>query len=473
MTTTGRVGLALVAGALWASSVPPLDLGVAPAILLFPLVLAALDGATPRQAVAVGFAFAGLGLCLGCSWLYNVFGPVGFLLVPIVALHQVLFALGARLVLQRVECWRYAEAAVLWTGIEFFRSEWAPLANATMTVGATVPTGLLLNPARHIGVYGMTLLASTFGCLLYRIYCYRRDGKNPWRAVTVPALPVVVVVLWGHLAAPATAPHGAPVRLLAVQGERVPVERLLEVATGALQKASEPIAAVVLPEWAVQGTFVEDDAAVRSVLQDFVRRHGVHLVFGNKRKAPGGGFFNTAFVMAPDGSWSGAAQKSRPVPFLGDGEPTPVPDLVRTPFAVLGLPICYDADFATVVAGHVARGAQLLILPTRDNRQWGWFQHLQRVRLLRLRAVETGRWAVRVNSSGPSVVVRPDGTFGDAIWTDEVVAAEFEAYPCDVVTPFVAGGWLLGPVCMVVGLVCVVAAWRRGAVLAYSSERST
>ncbi len=81
------------------------------------------------------------------------------------------------------------------TASRFFRAEWAPLSNATLTIGSTFPTGLLLNPARHVGVYGLTLIGATFGCLLYRIYCYRCEGKNPWRAVTVPLLLVAVVLL--------------------------------------------------------------------------------------------------------------------------------------------------------------------------------------------------------------------------------------------------------------------------------------
>mgnify|MGYP001546228648 CR=1 FL=1 len=453
-----RLLAALIAGLLWAASVPPLDGGLLPAVLLFPFLLLSLDGTTWKEGLLVGLFFACTALAIGCFWVYNVFGLIGFLLIPIVSLNQIVFAAGARLLLQQTKCNRFLEVAIWWTAIEFFRSEWAPLSNATMTIGGTVPTGFLMYPARYVGVYGLTFLAALLGCLIYRIYCYHRESKSVSKAFVFPLL---LIVLWsaiGFLSAPKEESKKS-FTALAVQGERVPLDRFITNSEKGLRKVGK-VDMVVWPEWALRGVFFEEEKKIQAKLAAFVKKHGVYLVFGNKRRAPGD-FYNTVFVLSPQGEQLGYASKSRPVPFLGDGTPTKNPAVVSTSLGKLGLPICYDADFSTVVLGHVARGAQCLIIPTCDNKHWGWFQHMQRARLLRLRGVETGRFILRVNTSGPSLIVAPDGTYREALWSGEEEHLLVKVELLNELTPYVQGGWIFGPICLFISLLTVGAALRR------------
>ena len=453
-----RLLFALIAGLLWAASVPPVDGGLLPAILLFPFLLLSLDGTTWKEGLVVGLVFACTGLALGCFWVYNVFGLVGFLLIPIVSVNQVVFASGARLLLQQKQCNRFLEVACWWTAIEFFRSEWAPLSNATMTIGGTVPTGFLMYPARYIGVYGLTFLAALLGCLSYRIYTYHREGKSVPKAIVFPILLLVVWSAIGYVSVPEEVSKKS-FTAMAVQGERVPIDQFIATTEKGLSQSGK-VDMVVWPEWALRGVFFEEEKEIQAKLRAFVKKHDVYLVFGNKRRASND-FYNTVFVLSPSGEELGYASKSRPVPFLGDGTPTKNPDVVNTPLGKLGLPICYDADFSTVVLGHVARGAQCLIIPTCDNRHWGWFQHIQRVRLLRLRGVETGRFILRVNTSGPSLVVGPDGTYREALWSGEEKHVVVKMELLDEITPYVRFGWIFGPICLLISLLTVTAALRR------------
>ncbi len=454
-----RILAVLLAGLCWAASVPPVDGGLFPAVLLFPFVLFGLEGSSWKEGLLLGFLFACTGLALGCFWVYNVFGFIGFLLIPIVAINQVMFAMGTRLLLQQKQCKRFLQVACWWTAIEFFRSEWAPLSNATMTIGGTVPNGFLLQPARYIGVYGLTFLAALFGCLLYRIYAYHKEGKSPAKAAIFPLLLIICWSACGLLTPPIEESQKS-ISCLAVQGERVPVDNYIKTSEAGLKEHGK-VDVVVWPEWALRGIFIEDEQALQEKLAAFVKKHKVFLVFGNKRKDPTGGFFNTVFVMDSQGKLLGHACKSRPVPFLGDGNPTANPDTVTTGLGVFGLPICYDADFSTVVIGHVSRGAQCLIIPTCDNRHWGWFQHMQRVRLLRLRGVETGRYILRVNTSGPSVVVGPKGRYREGYWKGDEGCFKAQLPLLKDKTPYVQYGWLFGPLCMFISLLTVSSALRR------------
>lgn len=260
---------------------------------------------------------------------------------------------------------------------------------------------------------------------------------------------------------------GREIGLLGVQAEIVPVDKLIKISEDGLKKADQmgvEIDAIVWPEYAVQETFIEEDTILREKLEAFVAKHDKHLIFGNKMRIENqsDSFLNTVFLMTNEGNFGGAASKSKPVPFLNDGEPTKAPLPIQSALGNVGIPICYDADFSLINRGVVDRGAEFLVIPTRDRENWGWFQHMQRIEILRLRALETGRYVFRVSTSGPTVAVTPRGEFvrGGAFTTAECsVFAKIKLI--NEKTFYTKYGYLLGYFMLFYSLIQFVIIWKQ------------
>jgi apolipoprotein N-acyltransferase len=459
--------LAAIAGFLWYSAFPPNDYGVISIILSFCCLLKAISGASLKNAALRGFVFGMVGFGCGCFWVVEVFrGWHGLLLVPVMSLWTVIFALGCSKLIRQESCIRFFHVALWWASLEFVRGEAGPIPNPVLTFGAALPTGLLLNPARYIGIYGMSFLTALFSALIYRMYWYQRTDKSIGKAFIAP---FILGALWLGSGALITFPaeSGREICLLGVQAEIVPVDKLIKISEDGLKKAEQEgkkIDAIVWPEYAIQDTFIEEDKHLQEVLKAFVRKHDTSLIFGNKMKIEGksSGFLNTVFLMTPEGGFGGSASKSKPVPFLNDGEPTKAPMPIDSALGKIGIPICYDADFSLINRGIVDRGAEFLVIPTRDRVNWGWFQHMQRIEILRLRALENGRYILRVSTSGPTVAVTPRGEFmkGGAFTTDECsVIATIKLI--DEKTFYTKYGYLLGYLMFIYSLIQFALLWKQ------------
>lgn len=120
-------------------------------------------------------------------------------------------------------------------------------------------------------------------------------------------------------------------------------------------------------------------------------------------------FYNTAFVVSPDGEVVFSQAKSRPIQFFKDGEPAPHQRLWESPWGRLGIAICYDASYRRVMDELVRAGAEGLLVPTMDLETWGEAQHRLNARMSRLRVLEYGVPLFRVASSGISQVLNERG----------------------------------------------------------------
>ncbi len=78
--------------------------------------------------------------------------------------------------------------------------------------------------------------------------------------------------------------------------------------------------------------------------------------------------------------------------------------------ATLAVGICFDVAFDPPVREAVAAGGQILVIPTNNANYNFTGQSDQQLAITQLRAVEHGRPAVVVSTSGVSAVVEPDGT---------------------------------------------------------------
>jgi apolipoprotein N-acyltransferase len=192
---------------------------------------------------------------------------------------------------------------------------------------------------------------------------------------------------------------------------------------------------------------------------------------------------NAAFVIGADGRWLGRYDKVHLVPW---GEYVPLSWLFRfvAPLVhrvagfrhgdpdqdlfadeVHGIPpfamaICYEVVFPDHMRRQVAGGATFLTTITND----AWFgatsAPYQHFSMARMRAVENRRYLVRAANTGISGAVDPWGRVLAESRLDEVTRVSTQIEPRTSRSPYVVWGDLFARLCVVLGAIAVVLAWR-------------
>jgi apolipoprotein N-acyltransferase len=155
---------------------------------------------------------------------------------------------------------------------------------------------------------------------------------------------------------------------------------------------------VVLSEY----TFGEP---VPGAVRDWCRKNRRYLVVGGKDPAPGGNFYDTAFVVGPGGDIVFRQVKAVPIQFIKDGLPATEKKVWDSPWGKVGICVCYDLSYTRVTDRLVRLGAEALIVPTMDVADWGSAQHELHARIAPARAAEYGLPIFRIASSGISQLV--------------------------------------------------------------------
>jgi N-carbamoylputrescine amidase len=139
---------------------------------------------------------------------------------------------------------------------------------------------------------------------------------------------------------------------------------------------------------------------------------GIVLIAPVFEKAPDGHYFNTAAVLGPDGRVIGKYRKSS-IPFM-DASRSPEPrgnekyffspgDLgfptFDTPFARIGILICYDRHFPEAARVLGLGGAEILFVPTATTRMTRYLWDVE----LRAHAIANAYYVCGVNKVGVDV----------------------------------------------------------------------
>lgn len=455
-----RLGDTVVDAGVWLGpvSITSLVLGVA--------------GHTPRRAAAHAFWAGWLAHAAVLHWIYVVtvrYGGapplVGVLAVLAISVYPALATAGIG-------------AAIGWLGR---RGLAGPVALATVVALADhlqsfVATGfpwallghtqlgnaILLPLARYGAVYLVGFGAALTGTLLAAAVLALRGGSRssgrPLRGLAAGAAIWVALHVAGLLAgAHAIDPEGARplVRIAALQGSIEQgrkwspdqFERTLaryEVLTRAA--AADGAELIVWPETAVPGV-LEFDRDTASRVAGLAREEGVALIVGAVGVAvePGGGrvtdWYDSAFLIEPDGGLAGRYDKSHLVPFgeyvplrgllgafvvaiapgvaSGDVSEGPGPVAMRlyvpgprgSPGGAVrvGVPICYELLFPDLVRRFVHDDAELLVAITND----AWYGRSgaphQFLAITAMRAAETGVALVRSANTGVSAIIDARG----------------------------------------------------------------
>ena len=406
----------------------------------------------PRAAPRCGVAFLGglAGQSLVLHWIFVVtvvYGGVPFvvgLLAPIglaayTALHLGLFGwVAARLARRRLDGPLLLAAA--FTTQEWLRHHvftgfpWGVLGYAQHE------NPLLMALASLGGVHALSLVTALFSFGALTLLRDRAAGRRP----TPSGVAALLLVLGAHgvgafVLASETPPAGGTLRVAVLQGnvsqdvkwsEDFSEETMQRYERLTREAAARGAEAIVWPETAVPGS-IDLDAGLRDRLQRLAEQAQATLVVGAvgiEGRGREARYFDSGFVLLPDGSISDRYDKAHLVPF---GEYVPFVDWIGgvvqalargiAPASVtagagprvvaierparsalpeaavvpVGVTVCYELLFPDLMRRFVRAGAAVLFAITND----AWYGRTgapyQFLAITALRAAETRTWVAR------------------------------------------------------------------------------
>jgi len=343
------------------------------------------------------------------SCFYTIFGTAAVALWLVLAFWIGLFGLVARLCLVRFgPRWAIAFIPVVWTGLEYFRSECYYLRFTWLNAGYAFSDHVQTLPFGFFGVYGFGFLLMLFATGLTSLAM----ASLPWRLrLTRPAalvsgggvLALTALGSWTNLKPTVPIPlHTNGLTVAGVQME-FPGDPQVVTDLNKLKKQHPEASLLVLSEY----TFTE---SLPDIVKKWCRNNQRYLIVGGKDFVDEKKFFDTAFVIDPQGEIVFRQAKSVPIQFFNDGLPAREQKLWNSPWGKIGICICYDLSYTQVADRLVRLGAQALIVPTMDVVDWGRHEHELHARIAPLRAAEYGVPIFRVASSGISQLVDARGT---------------------------------------------------------------
>ncbi len=411
--------------------------------------MAGPGGRPPRRPFLLGLVAGAIYFAGTLYWtpaVLRTFGGIslplavvaGGLLIAYLALFPAFFASITSRVASRAGPGGLMVAPFVWVATEMLRRwvlggfPWVQLGSSQAGVVPIVQTASLA------GVYGLSALVAAASAALALAVVGR--GRVRWAVPAGTALLIASLAAWGtwRVRDGSLLTQGWHVRVALAQGnipqdekwDKDRAARILgiyldQTRTGAAQGAS----IVIWPESSTPFLYEQDlagQAAIRQVATDL----GISLLFGSDQYEAGKPprFYNSAFLVAPDGRTAGVYRKMHLVPF---GEFVPLKRLLffvapivesvsdfspGDEAVVMGLganrlstAICYEVVYPDLIAAFVGRGSQLLTTITNDawyGQSSAPYQHFW---MATIRAVEQGRFLVRSANTGISGIVDPYG----------------------------------------------------------------
>lgn len=382
----------------------------------------------------------------GISWPIAVL--LALLLILYLALFPAIFSISLIYMRRRMGPVALLLAPAVWVATELGRGTlltgfpWVPLGNSQVSVLPIAQTASLF------GVYGLSaLVALPAACVAYAITLSQQIGAPSRRrrvrqygAIGGAAAVLAVLTLWGsaRLRDNSLTQTGEAITVGIAQGNiaqntkwnPLHAQRILNIYLQQSQQLADRGAKLIVWPEASMPFFFEEDAYNAGLIRDIARESQAFMLLGGDQRREGPRrYYNSAFLLRPDGVVAGTYQKMHLVPF---GEYVPLKNMlffVGTIIDAVGdfipgeqvtvLPlddkrslsvaICYEAVFPGLSREGVRGGSRLLTTITND----AWygttsapFQHFEQARM---RAIEEGRYLVRSANTGISGVVDPYG----------------------------------------------------------------
>jgi apolipoprotein N-acyltransferase len=446
---------AAATGFLLALACAPLGAWPLAWVALVPLWTAVRRAPDARRAADLagvsGLIFYGVSL----HWLVKVFGAAAAAFWCVFALFLCLHAV----VLRRWSARGMGDAvwvigaAVLWVGLEYFRSETWRLDCSWLALGYTQTSSLpMLQTCSVVGLYGLSGLIVAFNAAVVLLIEKKRS----------PALAAMALAgalyAWGTCRIRVmSVDAGRPLNVAIVQDESYDLRRLASLS---LSPAAKNADLLIWPEYALTVPAGMDDR-YRGFVADSLRGSKSVAVIGAAtfpEDMKRGREWNFAWVLAPGGRLLGRYDKLHPIPYVERLlRPNPAPRAVDTPLGRLAVQICYDLDFEDGVRRLAREGAELIVVPDLDPLEWGRWQHRQHSAMSAARAVESGLWVARAASSGESQLIDPTGRIVAAAATGESRVLSGAARLGRSSTFYERIGWLTGPLALALVILALAA----------------
>ncbi len=441
-----------------------------------------------------------LGRYGGLPWFVSV--PALLLLALYMSLYMAAFAALARAIL------RYFPAILalwlvpaLWVGLDWLRGTlftgfpWMDLGYGLYQ------TPLLIQVADLAGHHGVTYLIVFSNVLLLFLFgTGRRFAENLLLAGCGLCLLGGAGVYSGtkltEFTSMISSPDAARMKIGIVQGnidqsikwsppqQKITVDTYLALTESLLREAELP-AVVVWPETALP--FYPPSNDQMGPLKNLVAGGEMALLTGapwyeiidrqNKKVK----FYNSAFLLSPEGAYAGTYYKTHLVPFgeyvplkkllpflaplveaVGDFSPGRIDRPLVWQEAKTGILICFESVFPELSRQWVKAGANILVNLTND----AWYGKSSAphhsLAMAVLRAVETRRSLIRSANTGISAFVNPAGAIDGRSGLFEPWAAAREAVLMTDETVWVRFGYLFAPICLVMAICGAAIGWKRG-----------
>ncbi len=301
----------------------------------------------------------------------------------------------------------------------------------------------LVQIAEVTGVYGVSFLLVAVNAAVAEIWLSYGRGRRRRRAafhgLLVVGAAAIAAALYGLLRLDAAAVAGdsaARSQVAIVQGNLDlgsqwrsdfygrNLDVYLRLTRMALAEAKPEL--VFWPESAMT-FFVDQEPAYRAAIADVLRLSGAQLVAGGPRQAGPSTYYNSSFLLSPDGEMLGWYDKEHLLPFaeyfpfhrldflrrrferVREFSPGAPSDPLPTAAGRAGVLICNEAMFSQPAAARVAMGADYLVNPANDSWLGDRKFSEQVLDIASFRAIEQRRYLVRSSTSGPSAVIDPFG----------------------------------------------------------------
>jgi apolipoprotein N-acyltransferase len=361
-------------------------------ILVYLFALVRLAGLEPWRGRYYAGLAVGLLIAIGrLDFFWGIFSAGSLALWYVYAFWIGLFvALAGACLRWSGGAWGWVLVPFLWTGLEYFRSELYYLRFSWLNPGYAGAGASWQPLVGAAGMYGAGFLLASVAAAAGFLWLRSKAAALALLAASVGGLALCGLAAAGS-------PQPAPARTVHLAGIQMECPTEPEVLGRLNQLIAEhpETELIVLSEY----TFMDP---VPARVKAWCRQHHRHLVVGGEDPAPGNGFYNTAFVIGPEGEIVFRQAKCVPIQFFKDGRPAPAQKLWDSPWGKIGICICYDLSYRLVTDRLVKLGAQALVVPTMDAIGWGQRQHQLHGRVAPVRAAEYALPIFRVASSGIS-----------------------------------------------------------------------
>jgi len=409
--------LTVLSGVLCVLSFPPYNLSFLIWIALVPLFYTLTNKSNFKKgscnqniykAIFLGFIF-GIVFYFGTLyWLYNVFNVPGFFLILFICIYPSIFSVFLFLLYHKFnkKIFLLFLPFIIWISVEYFKSEGWWMKFSWMNLGYSQHDNMeVLQFASVLGQYGLSALIVLVNSII-TFNLIKKFSKLSF-ITSMLMLLIIYVGILTHSQNRLFCKYLRNINVALIQDESSD----FSIYKNIISKVDSGYNFIVLPEYALP-ICLDEDMSLLTEIKNITKKKQSYFVVGSVDNANiknSSAFYNTAYLFNPSGEIIGKYYKMNPIQFFNDGLQGSEFSVFNTKYGKLGLLICYDMDYSYVARNITKNGAEFLFIPTYDALKWGNTQHIQHSSMTSMRAVENGRYIVRVATSGISQVVDPFG----------------------------------------------------------------